>query len=155
MFLNRWLFSSRMKLSKTRNRFCKFCKKHTEQKVTNQSHRGMNRAHPMSHASKIRVRLRGGNRGFGNQGRYSRKAISKFKMTGKKTSKKTDLRFTCSVCHKATTQREGIRMKRVEFLWFQNNKNPHRSLSKYDALNVRTNRSCSEKHHPLSNVSSV
>ena len=53
-------------------------------------------------------------RGAGNQGRYSKKAISKFKMTGKKGSKKTDLRYKCKTCKKSHVQRKGVRAKKVE-----------------------------------------
>ena len=53
---------------------------------------------------------------MGNRGRYSKKAITKFKMTGKKMTKKTDLRFTCKECKKTQVQRKGIRAKKVEFV---------------------------------------
>ncbi|MFH1072690.1 MAG: hypothetical protein V1743_04645, partial [Nanoarchaeota archaeon] len=68
----------------------------------------------MSFGSNKRVRARGQRRGFGNQGRYSRP--TKPKMTGKKLSKKTDFRFTCSVCKKSSAQRYGIRAKKIELI---------------------------------------
>ena len=49
-------------------------------------------------------------------GRYSKKAITKFKMTGKKGTKKTDLRYTCKECKKTMVQNKGMRAKRVEFV---------------------------------------
>jgi ribosomal protein L44E len=48
-------------------------------------------------------------------GRYSKPAITKFKMTGKKSSKKTDLRYECSICKKQHMQKKGFRAKRLEF----------------------------------------
>jgi len=101
-----------MKIPKSMKRYCPNCKKHTEHKVA-QTKRGQPR--PLSHGSKYRARLRGQARGMGNLGRYSKPAITKFKRTGKKATKKTDLRYQCSVCKKQTTQKRGIRAKRVEF----------------------------------------
>jgi len=37
-------------------------------------------------------------------------------MTGKKMSKKTDLRYTCSVCGKTHMQSKGFRAKKIEFV---------------------------------------
>ncbi|MBW2980184.1 50S ribosomal protein L44e [Candidatus Woesearchaeota archaeon] len=101
-----------MKLPKTKKRYCPYCKKHTEHKVA-QTKKGKPRS--MTYGSKIRAKLRGKARGKGNRGRYSKPAISKFKMTGKKTSKKVDLRFTCTVCKKIHAQNKGFRARKVEF----------------------------------------
>jgi len=70
----------------------------------------------MSYGSKYRAKKRGQARGFGNQGRFSRPAVSKFKMTGKKQSKKTDLKFQCKECKKFHLQRKGFRTKRLEIV---------------------------------------
>ena len=102
-----------MKMPKIIKRYCKFCKKHTEQKVE-QTKRGAPSS--MSYGSKVRARRRGEARGMGNMGRYSKKAITKFKMTGKKQTKKTDLKFQCSVCKKYHLQRKGFRTKRLELV---------------------------------------
>lgn len=102
-----------MKMPKIIKRYCKFCKKHTEQKVE-QTKRGAPSS--MSYGSKVRARRRGEARGMGNMGRYSKKAITKFKMTGKKGTKKTDLRYTCKECKKTMVQNKGMRAKRVEFV---------------------------------------
>ena len=101
-----------MKLPKIVNRYCPYCRKHTEHKVA-QSKRKAPSA--MKKGSKKRARRRGAARGKGNLGRYSKPAISKWKMTGKKASKKTDLRYECSVCKKQHAQRHGVRSKKVEF----------------------------------------
>ncbi len=102
-----------MKIPKTMKRYCKYCKKHTEQKVAQNKKKA---ASSLSYGSKIRARLRGRARGVGNLGRYSKPAVTKFKRTGAKNTKKTDLRYTCSVCKKMSSQPEGIRAKRVEFV---------------------------------------
>ncbi len=70
----------------------------------------------MTYGSKYRARLRGKARGLGNLGRYSKPAVTKFKRAGKKSTKKTDLRYECKVCKKQHTQKKGFRAKRVEFV---------------------------------------
>ncbi len=102
-----------MKIPKTVKRFCKTCKKHTEQKVSQNKKRTPS---SLSFGSKYRARLRGRARGVGNHGKYSKPAVTKFKRSGAKNTKKTDLRYTCTVCKKASCQAEGIRSKKVEFV---------------------------------------
>ena len=100
-----------MKLPKTKNTYCPTCKKHTEHAVA-MAKRGGKRG-SLKRGSKERIKLRGRARGFGNLGRYSRP--TKPKMSGVKSSKKTDLRFKCKVCGKSHVQKAGLRAKRVEF----------------------------------------
>lgn len=102
-----------MKIPKTVKRFCKTCKKHTEHKVSQNKKKN---ASSFSRGSKVRARLRGRARGVGNLGRYSKPAVTKFKRTGAKQTKKTDLRYTCAVCKKASCQKSGIRSKKVELI---------------------------------------
>ncbi|MBS3164523.1 50S ribosomal protein L44e [Candidatus Woesearchaeota archaeon] len=102
-----------MKFPKTMNRFCPKCKKHTPHKVELNKKRN---ASSLTYGSKHRARLRGQARGHGNRGRYSKPAVSSFKMTGKKASKKVDLRYRCSTCKKAQIIGEGFRAKRLEFV---------------------------------------
>ncbi|MDP3733977.1 MAG: 50S ribosomal protein L44e [Nanoarchaeota archaeon] len=102
-----------MKIPKVVKRFCKTCKKHTLQKVS-QNKKKMARS--LSKGSKVRARLRGRARGVGNLGRYSKPAVTKFKRTGAKETKKTDFRFTCEVCKKMSCQPYGLRAKRVEIV---------------------------------------
>ncbi|MBW2965995.1 50S ribosomal protein L44e [Candidatus Woesearchaeota archaeon] len=104
-----------MKFPKNVKRYCPKCKKHTEQKVSSAKRKTPSSAHPMSKGSKKRMKLRGEGRGYGNVGKLSKGALSSWKRYGKKTSKKTDLRYTCKECNKTTTQRKGFRTKRVEF----------------------------------------
>ena len=103
-----------MKIKKTVKRFCPFCRKHTEQKVSLAKKKGRNASHPMSRGSVSRLKERGLRRGAGNLGRFSKPP--KPKMTGKKLSKKTDFRYTCGACKKTTTQREGYRAKKIELV---------------------------------------
>ncbi|HME87289.1 MAG TPA: 50S ribosomal protein L44e [Candidatus Nanoarchaeia archaeon] len=102
-----------MKLPKTRNRLCPTCKKHTLHKVMIAKKRTRGTARPLSRGSKFRIHKRSEDVGNGNHGRYSKPP--KPKMTGKKQSKKTDLRYECSVCKKQSVQRKGKRAKKVEF----------------------------------------
>jgi len=101
-----------MKLSKTTRRYCPYCKKHTQHKVTLNKKRNPG---SMTYGSKYRARRRGRARGLGNMGRYSKPAITKFSMTGKKATKKTDMRYECTVCKKQHMQRKGFRAKKIEF----------------------------------------
>ncbi len=103
-----------MKIRKTVRRYCPFCRKHTEHKVSVAKKKGRNAARPMSKGSKSRVKRRGLRRGAGNLGRYSKPP--KPKMTGKKLSKKTDLRYTCKECKKTHSQKKGFRAKKIEFV---------------------------------------
>ena len=102
-----------MKIPKAIKRFCPKCKTHTDQKVASAKKRTAGQANPMGKWAKCRT---GFGKGIGNLGRYgSRPPVNKFKMTGKKTSKKTDLRYECSVCKKSTVQKSGKRSKKIEF----------------------------------------
>ncbi|MFC1697855.1 50S ribosomal protein L44e [Nanoarchaeota archaeon] len=101
-----------MKLPKIMKRLCPYCKKHTEHKVTESKRRTAGSAHPLARYAKKRS---GYGKGSGNLGRYgSRPPIAKFKQTGKKQSKKVDLRYQCTVCKKMHVQKKGIRAKKFE-----------------------------------------
>lgn len=102
-----------MKIPKKRMRYCPKCKKHTEQvvSVAKKRERGTLRK-----GSIARRRRRGHDRGFGNQGKTSRGAISSWKMYNKKSAKKQDLRFKCGVCGKSTIPYEGLRAKKTEIV---------------------------------------
>lgn len=104
-----------MKLPKSTKRFCPFCKKHTEHKITLQKFKGLNKSHPQSRGSQTRTKKRGRRTGCGNLGRYSRPPMAQRKRVGAKSSKKTDLRYTCEVCKKTHVQRKGFRSKKIEF----------------------------------------
>ena len=101
-----------MKVPKTMRRLCPYCKKHTPHKVTIAKKKTPGSAHPLSKGSQKR---RNFGKGKGNLGtRGSKPALSKFKMTGAKQSKKTDFRYECSQCKKQHTQKSGVRAKKVE-----------------------------------------
>lgn len=101
-----------MKKPKSLMRLCPKCKKHTEHKVTTNKKK---MASSLKRGSKYRAKKRGLASGTGNLGRYSKPAVTKFKLTGAKTTKKTDLRYTCVECKKSHSQRKGIRVKKIEF----------------------------------------
>ena len=102
-----------MKKPKLQKRLCKTCKKHTEHKIAQNKRKT---ASSLSKGSKVRARRRGLARGVGSYGRYSKPAVTKFKRTGAKATKKTDFRYTCQVCKKSSVQAKGIRSKRVELI---------------------------------------
>ncbi len=103
-----------MKKPKEIKRLCPFCGKHTKHIVSQAKRKAKGSAHPLSIGSKVRTKLRGYWKGTGNLGKYSKPP--KPKMVGKKTSKKTDFRYTCSVCKKTHAQKKGIRAKKVELI---------------------------------------
>jgi len=104
-----------MKLPKLQKRYCAKCKKHTEHKTLESKKKTPGTAHPLSYGSKRRLRLRGGMK-MGNKGRFSRRPVGQRVMTGKKQSKKLDLRFECSVCKKKGVQQQGMRAKKLELV---------------------------------------
>ena len=95
-----------MKIPKKIKRFCPFCRKHVEVIVKQNKKRPPS---PFKRGSKYRAKTRGLAKGHGNLGRYSKPAIGQFKMTGKKQSKKTDLRYQCSECNKTFIISKGKR----------------------------------------------
>ena len=99
-----------MRLPKKTKRYCPFCKKHTEQKISQVSS-GHKRG-TLRRGSKDRARKRGKNRGYGNLGKYSKPAVTKFKRKTKST-KKTNTMYTCSVCKKSTMQKKGKRTGKI------------------------------------------
>jgi large subunit ribosomal protein L44e len=97
-----------MKMPKKLKRYCPYCRKTTEQKVKEPS---KGKASSMKRGGKARIRLRGEWRGIGNQGRYSR---MKNQQKGKrKTTKKTNILYTCTVCGKGKYQKHGIRTSKL------------------------------------------
>ena len=105
-----------MKFKKEMKKYCKFCKKHTLHKIKQEKNRGKNKTHPMSKGSRMRIRARGRWRGHGNKGKYSKGALTKWKMYNKKRTKKTDFRFTCAVCRKTSLPgKHGYRVGKIAF----------------------------------------
>ncbi len=102
-----------MKIPKLMKRYCPYCKKHTEHKVSQTKKKA---ASSLTYGSKVRARLRGKARGKGGLGRYSKPAVTKWKMAGKKQSKKSDIRYECKTCKKIHLQKKGKRARRIEFV---------------------------------------
>jgi large subunit ribosomal protein L44e len=100
-----------MKIPKKTKRYCPFCKKVTEQKVKQVS--SGTKPGAMKRGSLKRAKLRGLNRGFGNQGRRSRPAVSKYKRKTK-TTKKPQILYTCTVCNKSKNQKKGKRTSKLQ-----------------------------------------
>jgi large subunit ribosomal protein L44e len=103
-----------MKMPKVKKKYCPKCKKHTEHKVSEAKKKTAGSRHTQSRGSKKRVRARG-LMNKGNKGRLSRRPVGQRVMTGKKETKKSDLRFNCGTCKRVTPQRTGFRVKKVEF----------------------------------------
>lgn len=95
-----------MKLPKKTKRYCPYCKKQTEQKV--KEVKSGSKGSSLKRGSLIRAKLRGLNRGIGNQGRRSRPAVSKYKRKTK-TTKKPSILYTCSECGKSKNAKKGRR----------------------------------------------
>ena len=90
-----------MKIPKTKRTYCPSCRKHTEFKVY-QTKTGTKRG-ALKRGSINRAKKRGLGMGFGNLGKWgSKPAISKWKRSGAKTSKKIILKLTCKECNKST-----------------------------------------------------
>jgi len=103
-----------MKKPKEIKRYCPFCKKHTVHGVSQAKRKAPNSAHPLGKGAKSRT---GYGKGTGNLGKLgSKPPISKWKSTGKKTTKKTDFRYTCKECKKTHAQKSGLRTKKVELI---------------------------------------
>jgi large subunit ribosomal protein L44e len=101
-----------MKLPKTTKRYCPYCKKHTEQKIS-QASTGHKRG-TLKRGSMLRAAKRGRGVGYGNKGKWgSKPAVNKWKRKTKSTKKTTTL-YTCTVCKKSKTQRKGKRTGRVQ-----------------------------------------
>jgi ribosomal protein L44E len=100
-----------MKIPKKTNRYCPYCKKVTEQKVKNLS--GGGKRGSLKRGGIPRAKLRGLGMGLGNKGKWgSKPAVNKFKMKTK-TTKKTNILYTCNTCGKSKTQKKGKRTSKV------------------------------------------
>ena len=96
-----------MKIPKKTKRYCPYCKKQTEQKVKLVS--TGNKRGTLTRGSIQRAKLRGRGVGIGNKGKWgSKPAVTKFKRKTK-TTKKTNIMYTCSECGKSKYQKRGQR----------------------------------------------
>jgi len=101
-----------MKLPKKTKRFCPKCNAHTDHKIDVVS-TGHKRG-TLTWGSLSRARKRGSNRGYGNQGRYSKKAVKSLKMKTKTTTRKV-LIYTCQKCKKSTLGKKSRRVSKLVF----------------------------------------
>ena len=89
-----------MKSPKIKKAYCPKCKKHTDHKVAQAKNKERG---SLKKGSIKRAKKRGRGTGFGNTGKWgSKPAISKWKRTGAKASKKINLILTCKECKKST-----------------------------------------------------
>lgn len=101
-----------MKIPKTTRRYCPYCRKHTEHKISDVSS-GHKRS-SLKRGSIERAKKRGLGVGYGNLGKWgSKPAITKWKRKTKAT-KKTNLMFTCQVCKKSHLQKKGKRTSKLK-----------------------------------------
>ncbi|HIJ97829.1 TPA: 50S ribosomal protein L44e [archaeon] len=89
-----------MKVPKTINMFCKWCKKHTAHTV------GTVKKHTRRTLSLGQRRFRRKMRGYGG--------FPKPKPEGKKPTQRLDLRYTCKDCKHAETRSKTYRVKKFE-----------------------------------------
>ena len=99
-----------MKIPKKSKRFCKFCKKRTEQKVDLVS-TGHKRG-SLKRGSLVRAKLRHAFPGMGNKGRSSRKAIKSWKRKTKTTMRRV-LIYTCQECKKSLHSKKSRRVSKI------------------------------------------
>jgi large subunit ribosomal protein L44e len=99
-----------MKVPKLMKTYCKYCKKHAPHNVAQArvKDRGA-----LKQGSIQRAKKSGLGRGFGNLGKWgSKPAISKWKRTGAKSSKRIDYRLKCNVCNKISIRTSSSRVKK-------------------------------------------
>lgn len=92
-----------MIIPKTQKRYCPFCRKHTEHKVEEA------KRHPRRESTKGQKRYRRKLKGYGSFPKENPKGREK-------PTRKTDLRYVCSVCGKKHTVGKGFRVKKLEWL---------------------------------------
>lgn len=100
-----------MKLPKKVNRFCPYCKKKTEQKISLVSTGGKRGS--LKRGGKQRAAKRGQGVGFGNLGRWSKPAVSKWKRKTKAT-KRLVIMYTCQICKKGKSANHSRRVSKIQ-----------------------------------------
>lgn len=101
-----------MKLPKKTNRFCPYCKKRTEQKIKVVG-TGFSRGVMTRGGGRARAKLRGLGIGIGNLGKWGSKPAQAKHKRKSKTTKKTNIMYTCQVCKKSKYQKRGQRAGKV------------------------------------------
>ena len=98
-----------VKIPEVMFKYCPKCGKHIKMKVKQE--KSARRAGGYTAMARREKRKR---RGYGNQGRFSKRPVTQTKMASK-TSKKVDLRLSCPDCGKSWVL-SYPRTKRVEFI---------------------------------------
>jgi len=94
-----------MKFPKVVNRYCPYCRKHTEHTVKLAKRRARGKAHPTSQSQRRFLRKL---KGYGS--------FPRPKASGEgKPTKNIDLRLTCKECGKAITKK-GFRVRKLNFV---------------------------------------
>ncbi len=99
-----------MRIPKKTNRYCPYCKKHQEHKISNVS--GGHKRGTLKRGSIQRAKKRGLGIGMGNKGRWGSKPTTPKRKT--KTTKKTNLTYKCKECGKTHYQKKGVRAGKIE-----------------------------------------
>ena len=100
-----------MKIPKKTNRFCPYCKKKTEQKIKIVG-TGFARGTMTRGGGRARAKLRGLGIGIGNLGKWGSKPAQAKHKRKSKTTKKTNIMYTCTECKKSKYQKKGIRLSK-------------------------------------------
>lgn len=99
-----------MKIPKTRNRYCPYCKKHTKHTIERVSTAGRRSGSSLKAGSRYRIKKL--EKGYGGTPYPMMEHGTRY---GAKASKKVMLRFTCSVCKKAHQSTAPYRSRKFEF----------------------------------------
>jgi ribosomal protein L44E len=99
-----------MKIPKETKRFCPYCNKRTVQKIDVVS-TGFKRGE-LKRGSITRSKSRGAMPGYGNKGRYSRKAPKNWKRKTKTTTRKV-LIYKCKECGKSKIANHSRRVSKL------------------------------------------
>ena len=94
-----------MKMPKRKNRYCPHCKKRAEHKIV------LVKKGKPSVLKKGRYRQKKLKTGYGGTPYPQQQKGVKY---GAKQTKKTDIRYECTVCKKQHTQKKGFRAKKLE-----------------------------------------
>ena len=97
-----------MKIPKTTKRYCPYCRERTDQKIKLVG-TGFSRGSMTRGGGRIRAKLRGLARGMGNTGKWGSKPAQAKHKRKTKTTRKTNIMYTCKKCKKSKYQKKGIR----------------------------------------------
>ena len=101
-----------MKIPKTTKRYCPYCKKKTEQKIKLVSTGG--KRGTLTRGGISRAKLRGRGIGIGNKGKWGSRPPNPQHKRKTKTSKKTNIMYTCKECKKSKYQKKGQRLSKQQ-----------------------------------------